>query len=222
MLHHKLYFLLFICYMLFTISCNKIALMKPFSISGRIIDGATKQPIPNYNVKLNFKNETNGNWLDFRSVDNISSCKTNENGEYTLLTSSHQPDDSGDLYEVKSNGQSNLTGVSETISALELESKKSIRVRNIQVYEWLNLNVNVNFTGVMDSNNLILVDINNTIMNMGCSFRSYEIITNYNFQIANNTKTIVTWRGIKNGTHLGPFVDTVYFTKSNSSYNITF
>lgn len=217
--HLKITFL--ICSFAFISSCKKET-GDSISFYGRIIDAQTMQPIPNYPLSLKFIDGDAGIGFNLGSYYNIANCNTNVNGEYILTTKRIYAQDSTDYYVLESLSSNNYFGLRKELNAKNAELLKSILIDNIKVYKMIIVNFYIHHLGVINANNFILIDINGVYNYGNDGFHGTDSVQQNSHEVVPNSRTAITWRGVKNNIHFGPITDTVIFTNSNNTYNISY
>jgi hypothetical protein len=210
-----------ICTLIILFSCKKPT-DDTITLSGKVIDAQTLQPIPNYKLTLNFIDGSR-TWggLNLGSYSNIANATTNSNGEYRLVTNRKYAKDSSDIYKIESLSNDGYFGFSKELNAKNAELSINNSIDIIKVYKRLNVNFYVHHTGINNPNNNLQLNISNGYFNdRRDSFSGSDSLKQNNYEVVPNIKYGITKQGIKNGVRFGPTTDSVIFTNSNNNYNI--
>lgn len=187
-------------------------------IKGRVVDAYTKQAVADFPVEIGFIDPSQGVGFNFGSWGNISSCKTDKEGYFTLTTPYALSKDTADFYRIEALSSETHFGFSRHLNAAHAEEKRNITIGDVEVDKIVTLNLTVRHTGSLNNSDFILGTIGSARFN----YYGSDSVKNDRFWLAFNKPVIINWRYMKNSIHYGPFMDTVILTNPESNYLITY
>lgn len=203
-------------------SCNKDADVK-LTFQGRIVDGQTMQPVPNYGLSLDFNRpSTSGMGFNFGSQDDIANGSTNKYGDFSIKVRKTYAIDNTDTYEIVSSGSNEYFGIGKIINAKEAESTKINFIDSLVVYRKMIVNVFVRHLGPSNADDNILINYNGIELSSSDLFYGSDSLKQNSHELVPNSPTVISWQGIKNNIRYGPITDTVVFTKEKNTYFISY
>jgi hypothetical protein len=187
-------------------------------VKGRVVDAHNKQPVANYTVQIGYIDPTQGVGFNFGSWGNISSCNTDKEGYFTLTTPYALSKNTADFYRIEALSSETYFGFSHDINAAQAEEKRNITIGDVEVDKIVTLNLTINHTGSMNSNDFILGNV------ASARFLYYgtDSVKTDRFWLAFNKPVIINWRYRKNNMYYGPFLDTIILTNPENIYSITY
>lgn len=202
-------------------SCNK----EPTNIiffHGRVLDIETSEPIPDYPLRLDFIRHTTSMGLNLGSYSNIAQCVTNKKGEFYMAISRAYAKDIKDKYTINAYNTEHYFGLRKELNAQKADMTKNNLIDSLVTYKKKTAHLTVRHLGEINHDDLITLDFRGIYNSARELFYGDIQVVERQYDVVENSNIIISWSSKRDNKYSSPKIDTVKFTKQDTTYLIEY